>query len=110
MPPKKGRPPKPKPLTQKAEKEMMGQEDMKKYWLPWLVGMPAETSRAICSMLFGGIFDKFLKVMFAHGGGSFRIRIDLTGRLSCLTFNKTFLFKKRIPLVFIIFEVKRIPL
>ena len=53
--------------------EMMGQEDMKKYWLPWLVGMPAETSRAICSMLFGGIFDKFpkLKVMFAHGGGSF---------------------------------------
>ncbi len=53
--------------------EMMGQDDMKKYWLPWLVGMPAETSRAICSMLFGGIFDKFpkLKVMFAHGGGSF---------------------------------------
>jgi len=28
MPPKKGRPPKPKPLTQKAEKEMMGQEDI----------------------------------------------------------------------------------
>ncbi|MBT8326870.1 MAG: amidohydrolase [Bacteroidia bacterium] len=53
--------------------EMMGQKDMEKYWLPWLVGMPAETSRAICSMLFGGIFDKFpdLKVMFAHGGGSF---------------------------------------
>ena len=53
--------------------EMMGQPDMRKYWLPWLVGMPAETSRAICSMLFGGVFDKFpdLKVMFAHGGGSF---------------------------------------
>jgi aminocarboxymuconate-semialdehyde decarboxylase len=53
--------------------EMMGQADMTKYWLPWLVGMPAETSRAICSMLFGGIFDKYpnLKVMFAHGGGSF---------------------------------------
>ncbi len=53
--------------------EMMGQKDMEKYWLPWLVGMPAETSRAICSMLFGGVFDKFpnLKVMFAHGGGSF---------------------------------------
>ena len=27
--------------------EMMGQADMQKYWLPWLVGMPAETSRAI---------------------------------------------------------------
>ncbi len=53
--------------------EMMGQKDMEKYWLPWLVGMPAETSRAICSMMFGGIFDKYpkLKVMFAHGGGSF---------------------------------------
>jgi aminocarboxymuconate-semialdehyde decarboxylase len=53
--------------------DMMGQEHMKKYWLPWLVGMPAETSRAICSMLFGGVFDKFpkLKVMFAHGGGCF---------------------------------------
>lgn len=53
--------------------EMMGQADMQKYWLPWLVGMPAETSRAICSMMFGGVFDKYpkLKVMFAHGGGSF---------------------------------------
>lgn len=53
--------------------DMMGQDKMKKYWLPWLVGMPAETSRAICSMLFGGIFDKFpkLRVMFAHGGGCF---------------------------------------
>ncbi|MFM7105924.1 MAG: amidohydrolase family protein, partial [Flavobacteriales bacterium] len=25
--------------------EMMGEEDMRKYWLPWLVGMPAETTR-----------------------------------------------------------------
>ena len=35
--------------------------------------MPAETSRAICTMIFGGIFEKFpkLKVCFAHGGGSF---------------------------------------
>lgn len=52
---------------------MMGTSKMKKYWLPWLVGMPAETSRAICSMIFGGIFEKFpnLKVAFAHGGGIF---------------------------------------
>ena len=28
----------------------MGKNKMKKYWLPWLVGMPAETSLAICSM------------------------------------------------------------
>ena len=53
--------------------EMMGQTDMEKYWLPWLVGMPAETSRAICSIIFGGILEKYpnLKIAFAHGGGSF---------------------------------------
>ncbi len=53
--------------------EMMGQEKMQKYWLPWLVGMPAETSRAICSMIFGGVFERLpkLRVAFAHGGGSF---------------------------------------
>lgn len=53
--------------------DMMGKEKMTKYWLPWLVGMPAETSLAICSMIFGGIFERLpkLKVAFAHGGGSF---------------------------------------
>ncbi|MCX8491558.1 MAG: amidohydrolase family protein [Cyclobacteriaceae bacterium] len=52
---------------------MMGEKHMQRYWLPWLVGMPAETSRAICSMIFGGIFEKLpkLRVMFAHAGGSF---------------------------------------
>lgn len=53
--------------------EMMGEQQMQKYWLPWLVGMPAETSRAICSMIFGGVMEKYpaLKIAFAHGGGSF---------------------------------------
>ena len=53
--------------------DMMGKEKMNKYWLPWLVGMPAETSLAICSMIFGGIFERLprLRVAFAHGGGSF---------------------------------------
>ena len=53
--------------------DMMGKERMSKYWLPWLVGMPAETSLAICSMIFGGVLEKLpnLKVAFAHGGGSF---------------------------------------
>lgn len=46
---------------------------MPKYWLPWLVGMPAETSLAITSMIFGGIFERLpnLRVAFAHGGGAF---------------------------------------
>lgn len=53
--------------------DMMAKEKMNKYWLPWLVGMPAETSLAICSMIFGGVFERLpkLKVAFAHGGGSF---------------------------------------
>lgn len=53
--------------------DMMGQNKMQKYWLPWLVGMPAEGSLAICSMIFGGVFERFpkLRVAFAHGGGSF---------------------------------------
>ena len=38
--------------------QMMGFDSMKKYWLPWLVGMPAETSRAACSMIFSGILEK----------------------------------------------------
>ena len=51
----------------------MAKEKMEKYWLPWLVGMPMETSLAICSLIFSGTFQKLpnLKVAFAHGGGSF---------------------------------------
>ena len=53
--------------------EMMGQDDMQKYWLPWLVGMPAEVSRAICSLIFSGTLERLpgLRICFAHGGGSF---------------------------------------
>lgn len=53
--------------------EMLGRERMAKYWLPWLVGMPAETSLSICSMIFGGVFERLpdLRVAFAHGGGAF---------------------------------------
>ncbi len=57
--------------------EMMGETQMEKYWLPWLVGMPGETSRAICSMIFSGILEQFpkLRVAFAHGGGSFPLTL-----------------------------------
>ncbi len=46
--------------------EMMGENQMQKYWLPWLVGMPAETARAICSMIFGGVFRKISKAYELH--------------------------------------------
>jgi aminocarboxymuconate-semialdehyde decarboxylase len=53
--------------------EMMGTDDMPKYWLPWLVGMPAELSRAACCLIFGGVLERLprLKICLAHGGGSF---------------------------------------
>ncbi|MGH8369736.1 MAG: amidohydrolase family protein [Gammaproteobacteria bacterium] len=53
--------------------DMFGKERMQKYWTPWLVAMPAETSLAICSMIFGGVLERLpkLRVAFAHGGGSF---------------------------------------
>src|SRR5438067_5148141 len=57
--------------------DMVGRKRMPKYWLPWLVGMPAETSLAICSMIFSGVFERFpkLRVAFAHGGGAFPFTI-----------------------------------
>jgi len=53
--------------------EMAGRDRMTRYWLPWLVGMPAETSLAICSLIFGGVLEKLpaLRIAFAHGGGAF---------------------------------------
>ncbi len=53
--------------------EMLGRERMGKYWLPWLVGMPAETALAICSVIFGGVLERLpdLRIGFAHGGGGF---------------------------------------
>ncbi len=53
--------------------DMFGKERMQKYWMPWLVGMPAETALAICSIVFGGVLERLphLRIGFAHGGGSF---------------------------------------
>ncbi len=53
--------------------DMCARERMQNYWLAWLVGMPTETTLAICSMIFGGVFERLprLRVCFAHGGGSF---------------------------------------
>lgn len=53
--------------------DMLAPQRMNDYWLPWLIGMPTELAIAISSMIFGGVLQKLprLKVMFAHGGGSF---------------------------------------
>ena len=51
----------------------MGERLMRSYFLPWLVGMPAETSLAMCSLSMGGVLERLpsLRVCFAHGGGAF---------------------------------------
>ncbi|MDG2095316.1 MAG: amidohydrolase family protein [Phycisphaerales bacterium] len=52
--------------------EMLGRDRHPKYWMPWLVGMPAETATAMCSLMMGGVLEKLegLRIAFAHGGGS----------------------------------------
>jgi aminocarboxymuconate-semialdehyde decarboxylase len=53
--------------------DMMGRQRMPRYFLPWLVGMPAETSLAMASIIFGGMLETLpgLRLAFAHGGGAF---------------------------------------
>jgi aminocarboxymuconate-semialdehyde decarboxylase len=62
--------------------EMAGRERMTRYWLPWLVGMPAEVSLAICSLIFGGVLERLptLRIAFAHGGGAFPSTIGRIAR------------------------------
>jgi len=71
------------PLYEEAEKlgaaifvhpwEMLGEDRMQNYWMRWLVGMPAETTLAICSVVMGGVVERFpnLRLLFAHGGGAY---------------------------------------
>jgi len=54
--------------------DLMGAERMKRWMLPWLVSMPAETQLGILSLILSGAFERLprsLKLCFAHGGGSF---------------------------------------
>src|SRR5690606_8928327 len=53
--------------------DMRGSETIEKYWLPWLLAMPFETSIAMASLILGGVLEKLprLRLAFAHGGGSF---------------------------------------
>lgn len=48
-------------------------ERLREFWGAWLVGMPAETCLAVCSVVFSGMLQEMprLKIGFAHGGGSF---------------------------------------
>jgi predicted TIM-barrel fold metal-dependent hydrolase len=46
----------------------------RRYMLPWLVAMPAETQLSILSLILSGGFEELprsLRLCFCHGGGSF---------------------------------------
>jgi aminocarboxymuconate-semialdehyde decarboxylase len=54
--------------------DMMGGARMKKWMLPWLVAMPAETQLGMVSLILSGAMERLpasLRICFAHGGGSF---------------------------------------
>jgi len=54
--------------------DMAVSERMRKYMLPWLVGLPAETQLSILSLILSGGIERLpesLRICFAHGGGSF---------------------------------------
>ncbi|MFZ0009730.1 MAG: amidohydrolase family protein [Steroidobacteraceae bacterium] len=54
--------------------DVMAQERMPRYMLPWLVAMPAETQLSILWLILSGAFERLprsLRLCFAHGGGSF---------------------------------------
>ncbi|MDE2396374.1 MAG: amidohydrolase [Burkholderiales bacterium] len=54
--------------------DMMGGKRMKKWMLPWLVSMAAETQLGMLSLILSGAMERIpesLKICFAHGGGSF---------------------------------------
>lgn len=71
------------PIFQRAEElgaavfvhpwDVLGKAELQQYWMQWLVAMPAETTRAIVSLICGGVLEKVpqLRFCFAHGGGSF---------------------------------------
>ncbi|MDA0213792.1 MAG: amidohydrolase family protein [Planctomycetota bacterium] len=77
--------------------DVVGRNEIPRFWMPWLVGMPAETTRAICTLAFGGVLDRHptLRICFAHGGGSFpytlgRIEHGFNARPDlCATHSKT---------------------
>lgn len=60
-------------IAERPDEPARAIDRMARYWAPWLVGMPTETTLAILAILFGGVLDTSpnLRICFAHGGGSF---------------------------------------
>ena len=58
----------------------LGWERLERYYLHNVVGMTADTTVAIASLIFGGVLERLpaLRLLFPHGGGTFT---SLTGRM-----------------------------
>jgi len=58
----------------------LGWERLERYYLHNVVGMTADTTVAIASLIFGGVLERLprLKLLFPHGGGAFT---SLRGRM-----------------------------
>jgi aminocarboxymuconate-semialdehyde decarboxylase len=51
----------------------IGQERMGQYYLPFMVGYPADSALAAARLILGGVLERLprLRICFAHGGGAF---------------------------------------
>jgi len=51
----------------------IGQERMGQYYLPFMVGYPADSALAAARLILGGVLQRLprLRICFAHGGGAF---------------------------------------
>lgn len=51
----------------------IGQERMGQYYLPFMVGYPADSALAAARLILGGVLARLprLRICFAHGGGAF---------------------------------------
>lgn len=51
----------------------VGQERMGQYYLPFMVGYPADSALAAARLILGGVLERLprLRLCFAHGGGAF---------------------------------------
>jgi aminocarboxymuconate-semialdehyde decarboxylase len=51
----------------------IGQERMGQYYLPFMVGYPADSALAAARLILGGVLERLprLRIGFAHGGGAF---------------------------------------
>ncbi len=60
---------------------LIGQERLKTYYFPLIVGNPLETALAISKLIFGAVLERLpdLRICFAHGGGAFPFTL---GRLN----------------------------